>query len=46
VSSGVDLNPLGVDRLPETMRARLVRLADVHPQSEENLPGRLPLAGD
>jgi catechol 2,3-dioxygenase-like lactoylglutathione lyase family enzyme len=40
----LEVNALGVDRLPEAMRAKLVRLADVYPQSEENLRGRLPLA--
>ena len=40
----LEVNAVGVDRLPDAMRSRLVRLADVHPQSEENLRGRLPLA--
>jgi catechol 2,3-dioxygenase-like lactoylglutathione lyase family enzyme len=37
----VELDFAGADRLPEEMRARLVALADLHPQSDENLRGRL-----
>jgi catechol 2,3-dioxygenase-like lactoylglutathione lyase family enzyme len=37
----VELDQPGSDRLPEDMRAQLRRLADLHPQSEQNLRGRL-----
>ena len=40
----LEVNALGVSRLPDSMRAELVRLADVYPQSDENLRGRLPPA--
>jgi catechol 2,3-dioxygenase-like lactoylglutathione lyase family enzyme len=39
----VELDSPGASRMPESMRAELVRLADVEPQSEENLSGRLSL---
>jgi catechol 2,3-dioxygenase-like lactoylglutathione lyase family enzyme len=41
----VEVNAIGASRLPERIRSALVRLADVHPQSEENLQATL-LAGD
>jgi catechol 2,3-dioxygenase-like lactoylglutathione lyase family enzyme len=37
----VELDAPGVDRLPEDMRARLERLVDLNPQSEQQLRGRL-----
>jgi catechol 2,3-dioxygenase-like lactoylglutathione lyase family enzyme len=40
----VEVNAIGASRLPEPMRSELVTLADVYPQSDENLRGRLPLA--
>jgi catechol 2,3-dioxygenase-like lactoylglutathione lyase family enzyme len=39
----VELDAEGASTLPEAMRAELVRLADVYPQTEENLNARLPL---
>ena len=39
----LELDAPGASQLPESMRAELVRLADVEPQSEENLSGRLSL---
>jgi catechol 2,3-dioxygenase-like lactoylglutathione lyase family enzyme len=39
----VELDTPGASRLPPAMQAELVRLADVQPQSEENLRGRLSL---
>jgi catechol 2,3-dioxygenase-like lactoylglutathione lyase family enzyme len=36
-----ELDQPGADWLPEDMRARLKRLSDFHPQSDENLRGRL-----
>jgi catechol 2,3-dioxygenase-like lactoylglutathione lyase family enzyme len=37
----VELDQHGADRLPDDMRAQLKRLSDVHPQSDENMRGRL-----
>jgi catechol 2,3-dioxygenase-like lactoylglutathione lyase family enzyme len=37
----VELDQPGAERLPDDMRARLKSLSDLHPQSEENLRGRL-----
>jgi catechol 2,3-dioxygenase-like lactoylglutathione lyase family enzyme len=37
----VELDQAGADRLPDDMRAQLKRLADFHPQTEQNLRGRL-----
>jgi catechol 2,3-dioxygenase-like lactoylglutathione lyase family enzyme len=37
----VELDFAGAQRLPEELRAQLVALADLHPQSDENLRGRL-----
>jgi hypothetical protein len=37
----VELDFFGVDRLPPELRGKLKRLSDFHPQSEENLRGRL-----
>jgi catechol 2,3-dioxygenase-like lactoylglutathione lyase family enzyme len=37
----VELDQAGVDRLPDDMRAQLKSLSDFHPQSEENMRGRL-----
>ncbi len=37
----VELDQPGVDRLPDDMRAQLKGLWDFHPQSDENLRGRL-----
>jgi catechol 2,3-dioxygenase-like lactoylglutathione lyase family enzyme len=41
----VELDQSGSDRLPEDMRAQLKRLSDLHPQSEENMRGRLFVSG-
>lgn len=40
----VELDQPGVDRLPDDMRAQLKGLWDFHPQSDENLRGRLFLS--
>jgi catechol 2,3-dioxygenase-like lactoylglutathione lyase family enzyme len=40
----VEIDHLGVDRLADDLRARLKRLWDFHPQSEENMCGRLFLS--
>src|SRR3954465_2933668 len=37
----VELDQHGVERLPDDIRAQVRRLADVQPQSEENLSARL-----
>jgi catechol 2,3-dioxygenase-like lactoylglutathione lyase family enzyme len=37
----VEIDHLGVGRLPDDLRARLKRLWDLHPQDEENMQGRL-----
>jgi catechol 2,3-dioxygenase-like lactoylglutathione lyase family enzyme len=37
----VEIDQYGVERLPDDLRAQLKRLWDVHPQSEENMRGRL-----
>jgi catechol 2,3-dioxygenase-like lactoylglutathione lyase family enzyme len=37
----VELDQTGADRLPDDMRAQLKSLSDLHPQTEENLRGRL-----
>jgi catechol 2,3-dioxygenase-like lactoylglutathione lyase family enzyme len=37
----VELDQAGADRLPDDMRAQLKRLSDFHPQTEQNLRGRL-----
>jgi catechol 2,3-dioxygenase-like lactoylglutathione lyase family enzyme len=37
----VEIDHHGVDRLPADIRAQLERLADLHPQSEEQMRGRL-----
>jgi catechol 2,3-dioxygenase-like lactoylglutathione lyase family enzyme len=37
----VELDQVGADRLPGDMRAQLKSLSDFHPQSEENMRGRL-----
>jgi catechol 2,3-dioxygenase-like lactoylglutathione lyase family enzyme len=37
----VELDQVGADRLPEDMRGQLKSLSDFHPQSDENLRGRL-----
>ena len=41
----VEVDSPGVGRLPETIRAELKRLADVHPQDEENESARLYVGG-
>jgi catechol 2,3-dioxygenase-like lactoylglutathione lyase family enzyme len=38
----VEVDADGASRLPDVMRAELVRLVDVYPQSDDNLRGRLP----
>ena len=40
----VEVDALGVSRLPESVRADVRRLADVHPQDEENLRSTLFIA--
>jgi catechol 2,3-dioxygenase-like lactoylglutathione lyase family enzyme len=37
----VELDQLGAERLPDDLRAQLKSLADFHPQSDENMRGRL-----
>jgi catechol 2,3-dioxygenase-like lactoylglutathione lyase family enzyme len=37
----VELDQADADRLPDDMRAQLKSLSDFHPQSEENMRGRL-----
>jgi catechol 2,3-dioxygenase-like lactoylglutathione lyase family enzyme len=37
----VELDQAGADRLPDDMRAQLKSLSDFHPQTEQNLRGRL-----
>jgi catechol 2,3-dioxygenase-like lactoylglutathione lyase family enzyme len=37
----VELDQAGADRLPADMRAQLKSLSDFHPQTEQNLRGRL-----
>ena len=37
----VELDQAGADRLPDDMRAQLKSLADFHPQSDQNMRGRL-----
>ena len=37
----VEIDHHGVDRLPDDLRARLKQLWDLHPQSDENMAGRL-----
>ncbi len=37
----VELDQAGADRLPDDMRALLKSLSDFHPQSEQNMLGRL-----
>jgi catechol 2,3-dioxygenase-like lactoylglutathione lyase family enzyme len=37
----VELDQAGADRLPDEMRAQLKSLSDFHPQTEQNLRGRL-----
>jgi catechol 2,3-dioxygenase-like lactoylglutathione lyase family enzyme len=37
----VELDHAGADRLPDDMRAELKELSDFHPQSEQNMRGRL-----
>lgn len=37
----VELDQAGADRLPDDMRAQLKSLSDFHPQSDENMRGRL-----
>jgi catechol 2,3-dioxygenase-like lactoylglutathione lyase family enzyme len=37
----VEIDHHGVDRLPDDLRAKLKQLWDFHPQSDENLSGRL-----
>lgn len=37
----VEIDQSGVDRLPDDLRAQLKHLWDFHPQSEENMRGRL-----
>jgi catechol 2,3-dioxygenase-like lactoylglutathione lyase family enzyme len=37
----VEIDHHGVDRLPEDLRGRLKQLWDFHPQSDENMTGRL-----
>jgi catechol 2,3-dioxygenase-like lactoylglutathione lyase family enzyme len=37
----VELDQAGSDHLPDDMRAQLKNLSDFHPQSEQNLRGRL-----
>jgi len=37
----VEIDHVGVDRLPEDLRSQLLRLEDVNPQSDENLSARL-----
>ena len=40
----IELDTPGASRLPEALRSQLKRLEDMHPQSEENLAGRLFVA--
>jgi catechol 2,3-dioxygenase-like lactoylglutathione lyase family enzyme len=40
----IELDQAGVDRLPAELRDQLKRLADLHPQSDENMRGRLFLS--
>lgn len=40
----VELDQLGVDRLPDDLRARLKPVWELNPQSEDNMRGRLSLA--
>ena len=42
----LELDTPGASRLPAGLRERMVRLADVNPQSEENLRGRLYVGDD
>jgi hypothetical protein len=37
----VEIDHHGVDRLPAELRSRLTGLWDLHPQSEEQMRGRL-----
>jgi hypothetical protein len=37
----VEIDHHGVDRLPAELRARLTKLWELHPQSEEQMRGRL-----
>lgn len=37
----VEIDTPGASRLPEALRAQLKRLEDMHPQTEENMSGRL-----
>ena len=37
----VELDQVGAERLPDDMRAQLKSLSEFHPQSDENMRGRL-----
>jgi catechol 2,3-dioxygenase-like lactoylglutathione lyase family enzyme len=37
----VEIDHAGAERLPEEMRARIMRLWDIRPQSDDNMRGRL-----
>jgi catechol 2,3-dioxygenase-like lactoylglutathione lyase family enzyme len=37
----VEIDQYGVDRLPDDLRAQLKGIWDIHPQSDENMRGRL-----
>ena len=41
----MEIDHVGVDRLPEELRAQLVRLQDTNPQDDENMSARLFVAG-
>jgi hypothetical protein len=41
----VEIDHVGVDRLPEELRSQLVRLQDKNPQDDENMSARLFIAG-
>jgi hypothetical protein len=41
----VEIDHVGVDRLPEELRSQLVRLQDKNPQDDENMSARLFVAG-
>ncbi|MEA2323905.1 MAG: hypothetical protein QOF29_675 [bacterium] len=39
----LEIDTPGASRLPDALRAEMKRLADVHPQDEQNLRARLPV---
>jgi catechol 2,3-dioxygenase-like lactoylglutathione lyase family enzyme len=41
----VEIDHVGVDRLPDELRSQLVRLQDTNPQDDENMSARLFVAG-